>query len=195
MSTSDGLPKYLRPKAVRTLLVLWWVGLALQIWFAWDLSEAFSRLLCLLVVPPEAVYGACCVLFIVLCVGRQWRRGWASLLALGATAVVALWISVTGVVYEAGTRLYLWRNKAQFLEDVASIRAGAAPTAVSSNVFVEGSPQRFAFERRWVGMFHWSAFVYDPDRTLGEGVRDAFGYSVIGSYELQEDWVLLTVMK
>lgn len=53
----------------------------------------------------------------------------------------------------------------------------------SRGVIVEGQPPRFGFEQQWIGMFHWTALVFDPERTIeAQGPRGSslFGYSMLG---------------
>jgi hypothetical protein len=186
-------------------LVTWWAALAAQVWYAWDLNEVYAECLSLLMMGPETPFALVGVALGLLgLVGGLRRRAWVRSSLQLLTLVTGIWLLVASPVMRLGASLYLWRNHDRFLAEVATARAAIPPGVVRDDmparegVFIEGSPPRFGFEQRWIGMFHWAALVYDPDRTIDAQARQRaqiFQYSMLGHERLREDWYLVWAMK
>jgi hypothetical protein len=187
------------------LLAIWWVLLGLQIWFAWELNEFYASCLPLLIAGPETPFALVgLVLGLVGLVGAFRRRAWPKFSAQVLTLIASAWLLADPPVLWLGASLHLWRNEDRYLAEIAAVRASLSPGAVRNDmpdrdkVFVEGQPPRFGFEQRWIGQFHWAAFVYDPDRTLeaqASGRADVFRYSLLGYDHLWGDWYLVWAIK
>lgn len=185
---------------------LWWAGLAVQVWFGWELHEVYlSTLVALLMLLPELVYG---LLGIGMALGgllkNRRAKGRALQCVLALTALTGGWMVVTPAVPVWGAHVHLWRNESVFLEQVEVAKGLLVPGEPATEfpkregVFVEGEPARFGFHQRWIGMFHWTALVYDPARTLeskGRSRRFIFNYSLLGYRRLRGDWFVVWAMK
>jgi len=191
--------------ALRVAAGLWWILLALQIWFAWDLNEFYAACLPLLMMGPETPFAlAGSAIGAIGLLTRARPRSWPTITLLAMTLAASLWLLVESPVMWLGAGLYLWRHEPRFLAEVEfarrSLTSGVPHGDLPSHrgVFVEGQPPRFGFEQRWIGAFHWAAFVYDPDRTI-EGTKrsrsDIFGYSLLGYDHLWGDWYVVWAMK
>jgi hypothetical protein len=186
-------------------LAVWWLLLALQIWYAWELNEVYAACLPLLMLGPETPFAvAGLVLGVVGLVGGVRRRVWPRCCVQVLTLIASVWLLIAPPVFWLGTTLYVWRHEDRFLAEIAAARTSMSPGAVRGDVpdregiFVEGQPPRFGFEQRWIGMFHWVAFVYDPDRTVeaqAGGRSSVFGYSMLGYDHLWGDWYVVWAMK
>jgi len=191
------------------LVAIWWGGLLIQIWFAWDLSEFYSWVLGFILLPPEIVFTALgSVYFFFAAIYGCFRRSLRTLLLDGATALAALFLTLHPMVYALGSDLYLFRNQHSFLKDVEAVgshglAAGEGVRMVEApsgrTVILEGDPPRFAFDLRQVGMFHLSGFFHDPSGAIEKDFRDhrtVLGrYSLIGLVKRWDHWYIATLMK
>lgn len=186
------------------LVAVWWILLGLQIWYAWELNEFYASCLLLLVAGPETPFALLgLALGLVGLVAGFRRRTWLRFAAQVLTLLASAWLLVDPPVMRFGAALHLWRHEERYLAAVAEARASMSPGAVRGDVptpgvFVEGQPPRFGFDQRWIGQFHWAAFVYDPDRTLeaqASGRSSIFGYSMLGFDRLWGDWYVVWAMK
>lgn len=201
-------------------VAVWWLLLCLQVWFGWELNEAYASCLPLLMIGPETPFAlAGLALGGFGFVAGIRRRAWSSTIARAITLGTALLVLVASPVMKWSAEVHLWRNENEYLAQVEAFRTrgpaapppdsptGSLPwsppvhTTASGELFeVEGDPPRFAFARRWIGAFHWAALVHDAARTVEADVgRDrrafVFGYSLLGYVHLRGDWYVVSAMK
>ena len=187
-------------------IVAWWCALAWQVWHAWDLSEAYSGCCMLLAAGPEMPFALAGIALSSLGWVRGYRSGrWARCLVAAISLCVAAWVLVGGPVFRYGTLLFAWRHHEQFLREAEAARASLGlgrelPSMPSpDSVFVEGEPPRFGFAQRWIGMLHWTAIVYDPDKTIERDSRERrasmFNYTLLGYDHLFESWYVVWAIK
>jgi len=193
-----------RRRGLMVALAVWWLLLALQVWYAWDLNEVYAGIWPLLLIGPETPFALVGLVLGLRGLAASVRH--RALLGVGArvlTIVASAWLIIDPPVMWLGASLHVWRHEDRYLAEIAAARASMSAGAAGSSlpdrdeIFVEGQPPRFGFEQRWTGMFHWAAFVFDPDRTLEAMAkpRTVFGYSMLGYDHLWGDWYIVWAMK